>query len=120
VFGRSLEQGCLWHGVRHATPVLLQRAVHYLNSHPDVLVTEGLFRVPGDAKVVQLLRQRFDDGLDVDLSSVPGITVHVVASLLGQYLRQSRPRRFRARCARALSPTRRCRRATRSTICAWC
>jgi hypothetical protein len=91
VFGRSLEQGCLWHGVRHATPVLLQRAVHYLNSHPDVLVTEGLFRVPGDAKVVQLLRQRFDDGLDVDLSSVPGITVHVVASLLAQYLRQSRP-----------------------------
>jgi hypothetical protein len=91
VFGRSLEQGCFWHGVRHATPVLLQRAVHYLNSHPDVLVTEGLFRVPGDAKVVQLLRQRFDDGLDVDLSSVPGITVHVVASLLGQYLRQSRP-----------------------------
>lgn len=91
VFGRSLEHGCEWHGVRHATPVLLQRAVHYLNTHPDVLVTEGLFRVPGDAKLVASLRQRFDDGHDIDLASVAGVTVHVVASLLSMYLRQVRP-----------------------------
>jgi hypothetical protein len=88
---RSLDAGCWWGGVRHATPVVLQRAVHYLNTHERALHTEGLFRIAGNHRLLATLRKQFDAGVDVELSAECGDDVHTVASLLINYLRHATP-----------------------------
>jgi hypothetical protein len=84
LFGRSLRVGCEWGGVRHATPVVIQRAVHFLNTSATALTTEGIFRLPGNASVLDRMRRQFDAGVDVDVAAESGGDAHVVASLLVQ------------------------------------
>lgn len=91
LWGRSLDAGCAWGHVRHATPVVLQRTVHYLNTHKHALHTEGLFRIAGNHRLLESLRRQFDSGVDVDLSATCGDDVHTVASLLINYLRHVSP-----------------------------
>lgn len=86
LFGRSLHAGCLWGGVRHATPVVIQRAVHYLNSHANALRSEGLFRLAGEHSVLQSVQQQFDAGVDVDLAVSCKDDVYTVAALLLKYM----------------------------------
>ena len=91
LFGRSLASGCAWGGVRHATPVLLQRAIHFLNTHDGALATEGLFRQAGNHATLERVRRQFAAGVDVDLAVAANGDAHVVASLIVQYLRDAQP-----------------------------
>ncbi|XP_041115695.1 protein FAM13A-like isoform X3 [Polyodon spathula] len=83
-FGISLldlqQQGLLSNGV----PSLVKSMVDYLMEHG--LQQEGLFRVNGNVKVVDQLRQRYESGEDVDL--VQDGDVCSVASLLKLFLRE--------------------------------
>ncbi|XP_029910228.1 protein FAM13A isoform X2 [Myripristis murdjan] len=83
LFGVSLlelrELGLLEDGV----PVVVRRMVEHLRKH--ALHQEGLFRVNGNVRAVETLKQRLESGEDVDfLSEADACTV---ASLLKQYLR---------------------------------
>ncbi|KAM4603968.1 protein FAM13A [Polymixia lowei] len=83
LFGASLlelhELGLVEDGV----PVLVRRMVEHLSKH--ALHQEGLFRVNGNVRAVETLKQRLERSEDVDfLSEADACTV---ASLLKQYLR---------------------------------
>nr|XP_046272138.1 LOW QUALITY PROTEIN: protein FAM13A [Scatophagus argus] len=83
LFGASLfelqERGLLVDGV----PLVLRRMVEHLCKH--ALNQEGLFRVNGNVRTVETLKQRLESGEDVDLLSE--FDSCTVASLLKQYLR---------------------------------
>ncbi|XP_034777537.2 protein FAM13A-like isoform X1 [Acipenser ruthenus] len=83
-FGISLldlqQQGLIHDGI----PSLVKSMVEYLMEHG--LQQEGLFRVNGNVKVVDQLRQRYESGEDVDL--VQDGDVCSVASLLKLFLRE--------------------------------
>ncbi|KAF7667583.1 hypothetical protein LDENG_00055500 [Lucifuga dentata] len=82
LFGASLfelqELGLVENGV----PLIVQRMVEHLCKH--ALHQEGLFRVNGNVRAVDILKQRLESGEDVDFFDVDTCTV---ASLLKQYLR---------------------------------
>ncbi|XP_030585167.1 protein FAM13A isoform X2 [Archocentrus centrarchus] len=83
LFGVTLfelrEQGLVEDGV----PLVVRRMVEYLRK--DALHREGLFRVNGNVRAVETLKQRLERGEDVDLlSESDSLTI---ASLLKQYLR---------------------------------
>ncbi|XP_033827822.2 protein FAM13A isoform X3 [Periophthalmus magnuspinnatus] len=84
VFGKSLtelqEQGLLKDGL----PLVVRRMVEHLRSHG--LKQEGLFRLNGNVRVVQMLKRRLESGEDVDLTSESDVST--VASLLKLYLRE--------------------------------
>ncbi|TRY88337.1 hypothetical protein DNTS_018823, partial [Danionella cerebrum] len=69
--------------VKDGVPVGVRSMVEYLQKQG--LHHEGLFRVNGSARVVEILRQRFDAGEAVDLDQEAD--VFAVASLLKQFLR---------------------------------
>uniref|UniRef100_A0A3Q0SNE7 Rho-GAP domain-containing protein n=1 Tax=Amphilophus citrinellus TaxID=61819 RepID=A0A3Q0SNE7_AMPCI len=82
LFGVTLfelrEQGLVEDGV----PLVVRRMVEYLRKD---LHREGLFRVNGNVRAVETLKQRLEHGEDVDLlSESDSLTI---ASLLKQYLR---------------------------------
>ncbi|KAK9540521.1 hypothetical protein VZT92_002968 [Zoarces viviparus] len=83
LFGVSLtelqENGLLEDGV----PLVLRRMVEHLRMH--ALHQEGLFRVNGNVRAVETLKQRLESGEDVDLLSESDSCT--VASLLKRYLR---------------------------------
>ncbi|KAM9770429.1 protein FAM13A isoform 1-T1 [Menidia menidia] len=83
LFGASLyelgEQGLLEDGV----PLVVRRMVEHL--HKYALHQEGLFRVNGNVRAVETLKQRLESGDDVDLLSESDLCT--VASLLKRYLR---------------------------------
>ncbi|TKS68357.1 Protein FAM13A [Collichthys lucidus] len=83
LFGVSLfelqEKGLVENGV----PVVLRRMVEHLRKH--ALDQEGLFRVNGNVRAVETLKQRLESGEDVDLLSESDLCT--VASLLKRYLR---------------------------------
>ncbi|XP_028259357.1 protein FAM13A [Parambassis ranga] len=84
VFGASLlelqEKGLVKDGV----PLVVRRMVEHLSKH--ALHQEGLFRVNGNVRAVETLKQQLESGSeDVDLLS--GSDWCTVASLLKQYLR---------------------------------
>ncbi|KAI1887408.1 hypothetical protein AGOR_G00189990 [Albula goreensis] len=83
VFGVSLlqlgEAGLLKDGV----PLAVSCMVEFLREHG--LEQEGLFRVNGNVRAVESLRQRFESGEDVDLQKEGDACT--VASLLKQFLR---------------------------------
>ncbi|XP_067352759.1 protein FAM13A isoform X3 [Channa argus] len=83
LFGASLfelqQKGLVQDGV----PVVVHRMVEHLCKH--ALHQEGLFRVNGNVRSVETLKQRLESGEDVDLLSISDICT--VASLLKQYLR---------------------------------
>lgn len=56
-----------------------------MSNSPPALHQEGLFRVNGNVRAVETLKQRLDSGEDVDLLSEADSCT--VASLLKQYLR---------------------------------
>lgn len=84
VFGRSLrelqEQGL----VKDRVPLVVRRMVEHICTHG--LHQEGLFRVNGNVRAVETLRQRLECGEDVDLSSESDVST--VASLIKLYLRE--------------------------------
>ncbi|XP_071768640.2 protein FAM13A isoform X2 [Centroberyx gerrardi] len=83
LFGVSLlelrELGMVEDGV----PVVVRRMVEHLRKH--ALHQEGLFRVNGNVRAVETLKQRLESGEDVDFLSEADVCT--VASLLKQYLR---------------------------------
>uniref|UniRef100_A0A8C4FBV9 Family with sequence similarity 13 member A n=1 Tax=Dicentrarchus labrax TaxID=13489 RepID=A0A8C4FBV9_DICLA len=83
LFGVSLfeqqEKGLVEDGV----PLVLRRMVDHLRKH--ALHQEGLFRVNGNVRAVETLKQRLESGEHVDLLSESDSCT--VASLLKQYLR---------------------------------
>uniref|UniRef100_A0A8C2WJ48 Family with sequence similarity 13 member A n=1 Tax=Cyclopterus lumpus TaxID=8103 RepID=A0A8C2WJ48_CYCLU len=83
LFGVSLlelqEKGLMEDGV----PLVLRRMVEHLLKH--ALHQEGLFRVNGNVRAVETLKQRLESGEDVDLLSESDSCT--VASLLKRYLR---------------------------------
>ncbi|XP_068178247.1 protein FAM13A isoform X2 [Antennarius striatus] len=83
LFGASLlelqERGLLEDGV----PLVVRRMVEHLCKH--ALHQEGLFRVNGNVRAVETLKQRLESGEQVDLLSESDVCS--VASLLKQYLR---------------------------------
>ncbi|XP_038569100.1 protein FAM13A isoform X3 [Micropterus salmoides] len=83
LFGVSLfelqEKGQMEDGV----PRVLRRLVEHLGKH--ALHQEGLFRVNGNVRAVETLKQRLESGEDVDLLSESDSCT--VASLLKRYLR---------------------------------
>ncbi|XP_072241030.1 protein FAM13A isoform X2 [Leuresthes tenuis] len=83
LFGASLfelrEQGLMEDGV----PLVVRRMVEHLCKY--ALHQEGLFRVNGNVRAVETLKQRLESGDDVDLLSESDLCT--VASLLKRYLR---------------------------------
>nr|XP_020447517.1 protein FAM13A isoform X3 [Monopterus albus] len=83
LFGASLfelqEKGLVQDGV----PLVVQRMVEHLRKH--ALHQEGLFRVNGNVRAVETLKQRLESDEDVDLLSESDTCT--VASLLKQYFR---------------------------------
>ncbi|XP_039659151.1 protein FAM13A isoform X5 [Perca fluviatilis] len=83
LFGVSLfelqEKGLVEDGV----PLVLRRMVEHLRKH--ALHQEGLFRVNGNVRAVETLKQRLESGEEVDLLSESDLCT--VASLLKRYLR---------------------------------
>ncbi|KAM6940691.1 protein FAM13A [Xenentodon cancila] len=83
LFGASLfelqEQGLVEDGV----PSVVRRMVEHLRRH--ALHQEGLFRVNGNVRAVETLKQRLESGEDADLLSESESCT--VASLLKKYLR---------------------------------
>ncbi|XP_074485483.1 protein FAM13A isoform X3 [Sebastes fasciatus] len=83
LFGVSLfelqEKGLVEDGV----PLVMRRMVEHLRKH--ALHQEGLFRVNGNVRSVETLKQRLESGEDVDLLSESDLST--VASLLKRYLR---------------------------------
>ncbi|KAL4640443.1 protein FAM13A-like [Arapaima gigas] len=65
-------------------PLVVSSMVEFLREH--ALQQEGLFRINGNVRSVEALRQRFETGEEVDL--VKEGDVCVVASLLKQFLRE--------------------------------
>uniref|UniRef100_A0AAQ5XTT5 Rho-GAP domain-containing protein n=1 Tax=Amphiprion ocellaris TaxID=80972 RepID=A0AAQ5XTT5_AMPOC len=84
LFGVSLfelqEKGLVEDGV----PLVVQTMVEHLRKH--ALQQEGLFRVNGNVRAVETLKQQLESGEDVDLLSQSDTST--VASLLKQYLRE--------------------------------
>nr|XP_057936739.1 protein FAM13A isoform X2 [Doryrhamphus excisus] len=82
LFGASLselqENGLMEDGV----PLVLRRMVEHLRK--NALQQEGLFRVNGNVRAVEALRQRLESDEDVDMSDSDTCTV---TSLLKKYLR---------------------------------
>ncbi|XP_069024241.1 protein FAM13A isoform X1 [Embiotoca jacksoni] len=83
LFGASLfelrEHGLMEGGV----PLVVRKMVEHLRKH--ALHQEGLFRVNGNVRAVETLKQKLESGEDVDLLSESDSCT--VASLLKQYLR---------------------------------
>ncbi|KAM8878865.1 LOW QUALITY PROTEIN: protein FAM13A [Spinachia spinachia] len=83
MFGVSLlelqEKGLVEDGV----PLVLRRMVEHIREH--ALHQEGLFRVNGNVRAVETLKQRLESGEDVDLLAESDPST--VASLLKRYLR---------------------------------
>ncbi|XP_063740040.1 protein FAM13A isoform X2 [Eleginops maclovinus] len=84
LFGVSLfelqEKGLVEDGV----PLVMRRMVEHLRKH--ALNQEGLFRVNGNVRSVETLKQRLESGEDVDFLSEADLCT--VASLLKRYLRE--------------------------------
>nr|XP_043884531.1 protein FAM13A isoform X2 [Solea senegalensis] len=70
--------------VKDGAPLVVRRMVEHLRKH--ALHHEGLFRVSGNVRAVETLKQRLDVGEEVDLLSE--CDACTVASLLKQYLRE--------------------------------
>ncbi|KAM8773372.1 protein FAM13A [Acanthopagrus schlegelii] len=83
LFGASLfelqQKGLVEDGV----PLVMRRMVEHLRKH--ALHQEGLFRVNGNVRAVETLKQRLESGEHVDLLSEADLCT--VASLLKKYLR---------------------------------
>eukprot|EP01112_Ceratiomyxa_fruticulosa_P001401 TRINITY_DN1147_c0_g1_i8.p1 TRINITY_DN1147_c0_g1~~TRINITY_DN1147_c0_g1_i8.p1 ORF type:complete len:502 (+),score=93.18 TRINITY_DN1147_c0_g1_i8:195-1700(+) len=65
-------------------PPIIDRSIEYLRAR--ALNQEGLFRISGSNSLLKELKRNFDDGEEVDLSTVED--PHVVAGLVKMYLRE--------------------------------
>ncbi|KAK7925127.1 hypothetical protein WMY93_007437 [Mugilogobius chulae] len=86
VFGQRLEETVLYerkYGVR-LVPLVVEQCVNFIRDRG--LHEVGLFRQPGQTRMVQELRQAYDSGERPMFDS--STDVHTVASLLKLYLRQ--------------------------------
>ncbi|XP_034544588.1 protein FAM13A isoform X2 [Notolabrus celidotus] len=83
LFGTTLTELHQKGLVEDGVPLVLRRMVDYLRKH--ALHQEGLFRVNGNVRAVEILKQRLESGEEVDLLSESDSCT--VASLLKRYLR---------------------------------
>eukprot|EP00727_Mastigamoeba_balamuthi_P003467 m51a1_g13117 hypothetical protein (592) ;mRNA; r:475-2769 len=65
-------------------PLIVQRLLNRLHT-PSALREEGLFRVPGDSAMISALRTHFEQGHEVDLTSVE---THTIAALVKMFFRE--------------------------------
>ncbi|XP_072534621.1 protein FAM13A [Salminus brasiliensis] len=84
VFGVSLLEMSELSLVKDGVPLVVRNMVEYLKQHG--LQQEGLFRVSGSVRAVDSLKQKLDNGEDLDLQQ--DAEVCTVASLLKLYLRE--------------------------------
>lgn len=75
-FGEALADG-------DSLPPVVGACLDYLRTR---LQCEGLFRISGSAALVEYYKDKFDQGMDVDLSACED--PHVVASLLKMWFRE--------------------------------
>lgn len=87
VFGSPLEETMMFEKTRsdRKVPYIVEACVEFLTLNG--LEVEGLFRLPGRMLIVRDLKDKFDEGEQVDLDKEDA-DVHSVASLLKQYLRE--------------------------------
>ncbi|XP_025200481.1 rho GTPase-activating protein 190 isoform X1 [Melanaphis sacchari] len=72
-------------------PLLLEKCVKYIEE--EGLVSEGLYRVPGNRSHVELLFQRFEDDNDIDITNLD-IPVNAVATALKDFFSKKLPPLF--------------------------
>jgi len=84
VFGCSIQKACKL-GDCEGVPTVVIETINYLENNNGT-VTEGIFRIPGKASLIEELKAQYDKKGSVDLSEVHD--VHSVAGLLKQYLRE--------------------------------
>jgi len=83
LFGRQLEDVSEGDGV----PCIIEDCTKWLEA--NALDEEGIFRIPGDAKQVKLLRDTFDKDPKAHIDfSKEKVSPHSVAGLLKQYVRE--------------------------------
>eukprot|EP01122_Echinamoeba_exundans_P008937 TRINITY_DN3046_c0_g5_i1.p1 TRINITY_DN3046_c0_g5~~TRINITY_DN3046_c0_g5_i1.p1 ORF type:complete len:691 (-),score=174.97 TRINITY_DN3046_c0_g5_i1:11-2056(-) len=75
LFDRTLED----------IPLVVSEPIAWLRSH-NALGEEGIFRVPGSATDIKLLKAKYDKGKKVDLETVEN--VHTVAGILKVFFRE--------------------------------
>eukprot|EP01117_Protostelium_nocturnum_P012309 TRINITY_DN4530_c0_g1_i3.p1 TRINITY_DN4530_c0_g1~~TRINITY_DN4530_c0_g1_i3.p1 ORF type:complete len:485 (+),score=157.96 TRINITY_DN4530_c0_g1_i3:89-1543(+) len=86
VFGASLEEVMnRADHENHQVPIVVEKSIQYL-MNTNANTVQGIFRLSGSTQTVQQLRKDFDNGLDVNLSSVDD--PHVVSSLFKLFLRE--------------------------------
>jgi len=83
VFGVSLEE--LFQKTNRPIPFIAEKCVEYLREFS--LDSEGIFRISGNARVIQALKLMFNQVDFVDLSIVCKNDVHTVAGLFKLFLR---------------------------------
>lgn len=85
LFGASVEDA-MKHPMNEGLeiPYIMESAIEAI--HSDGLDTVGLFRLPGNAKRTEELKNMFDKGIKVDLKEESEI--HVTCSLLKCYIRE--------------------------------
>ncbi|OCT88476.1 protein FAM13B [Xenopus laevis] len=85
IFGISLAELQRERQPDHEVPFIVRHIVNYIEAHGG-LEQEGLFQVNGDAETVEWLRQRYDNGEEVDL--VKEADVPSAISLLRYFLQE--------------------------------
>jgi len=81
VFGATLEKAL--EGGRQI-PLIMQQCIDYITQ--NALQTEGIFRLSGSASEIEMYKNSFNRGEEVDLNQCS--TCHVVCGLLKLYLRE--------------------------------
>ena len=71
-------------GMHEGLPVVVARALDYLER--NALQLEGIFRISGNQQEIQDAKEKFDQGLDVKMSSMS--SPHAVAGLMKLYFRE--------------------------------
>ncbi|CAM4823062.1 unnamed protein product [Rotaria magnacalcarata] len=71
------------------TPVVLEKCINEIESRPNALDTEGLYRIAGFSDIVEEIKLAFERDCDhVDLSQERYPDIHAITCVLKLYLRQ--------------------------------
>jgi len=84
VFSVALEE--LYQRTKRTIPYIVEKCCDYLREYS--LNTEGVFRISGNARVIQALKLMFNQVDFIDLSTVCKSDVHTVAGLFKLFLRE--------------------------------
>jgi len=84
IFGVPLLEAVLYSNTESGLPIVFEKCVEYIFQRG--LSTEGIFRLSASRFQIETLKTSFDQGLDVDLSTIDD--PHAVAAILKLYLRE--------------------------------